>query len=76
MLYHIMWLDLRKATFHAQSQIQYLEMPILIIWSVVSLEGKQMCLHEIRHDSIAIYSVSTYTPAVEWISSWIACHFR
>ena len=51
-----------------------LEIPILIIWGVVSREGKQV----LAWNSPRFYSYlySTYAPTVEWIASWIARHFR
>ena len=51
-----------------------LEIPILIIWRVVSREGKQV----LAWNSPRFYSYlySTYAPTVEWIASWIARHFR
>ena len=53
---------------------KYIEMPFVIIWSVVSQEGKQM----LAWNSPLFYSYlySIYAPTVEWIPSWIACHFR
>ena len=38
--------------------------------------GKEnRCFHVICHDSIAIYNLSMYAVAVEWIASWIVHHF-
>ena len=48
-----MQLDLRKPGFYA-----HLELPILIIKS--KLEKENQCLHEISHNSIAIYNLSIH----------------
>ena len=47
-----MWLDLRKATFDAQLRNNNFE--------VFYLEKENRCLHEIHHDSIAIYALSKH----------------
>ena len=53
--------DLRKATFDA-----HLEIPIIANYlKCCTLR----CLHEIRHDSIAIYTLSMHQLATEWIAS-------
>ena len=38
---------------------KYLELPILIIWSIVTRKENRY-LHEICHDSISIYNVSIH----------------
>ena len=53
---------------------KYLEIPFVIIWSVVSQEGKQMLVWNSPRFYSCLYS--TYASTVEWIASWIACHFR
>ena len=53
---------------------KYLGIPIVIIWSAASREGKQMLVW----NSLRFYSYlySIYAPTVECIASWIARHFR
>ena len=53
---------------------KYLEIPIVIIWSVVSWEGKQMLAWNSPRFYSYLYSI--YAPTIEWIASWIARHFR
>ena len=52
-----MWLDLTNpASMH---NYKYLEILILIIWSILTQKASR-CLHEICHDSIAIYNLSIH----------------
>ena len=64
-----MWLDL--ASTH---NYKYLEILILIIWSILSQEGKQIFACNLPW--LYSYLWSVHPPTVEWIVSWIAHHFR
>ena len=48
------WIWENPASTH---NYKYLEIPILIIWSIATWEGNRY-LHKICHDSIAIYNLS------------------
>ena len=50
------WIWENPASTH---NYKYLEILNLIIWSIITQEGSR-CLHEICHDSIAIYNLSTH----------------
>ena len=50
------WIWENSASMHSY---EYLETLIEIIWSIITWEGKR-CLHEICHDSIAIYDLSIH----------------
>ena len=65
------WIWENPASTH---NYKYLEIPLLIILSIVSWERKQMlACNPLQFYS---YSWSIYTPTVEWIASWIICHFK
>ena len=76
------WIS-EKPRFTHNYKYVILEVPILIshiiiiIWSVVSHEGKQIIACNFNFAMVlAIHSLSIYTQAVKWTVSWIASHVR
>ena len=53
---------------------KYLEIPILIIWNIITWEGKQMLAWNLPRFYSYLYSI--YPPTIGWIASWISHYFR
>ena len=53
---------------------KYLEIPILIIWSIITLEGKLILKWNLPR--FYSYSSSIYSPTIGWIASQFSHHFR
>ena len=63
-----LWLDLKNPV--STHNHKYLEIPILIIWNILAWEGKQMLAW--NSPKFYTYLWSIYSPAIDWIASWIA----
>ena len=52
----------------------YLEITNLIIWSIITQEGKHMLAWNLPKFYSYLWSI--YPPTIEWIASWISHHFK